>query len=154
MSSNPRQTDTQINKRTLIYVYLHAPPPPQVKGPMGVCAEIGHLSHMMSRGRGCIIDEPKQHVSVSTHHTAMDTGGSSRKWAGREEKLLGKRILGCRKVRQKSLPWFLFMKPGGVVVQHGLLTATTSLNFSLNGHEFIQGASNLLFSCLHLTLYG
>lgn len=45
-------------------------PTPPGQGPMGVCTEIGHLSHMMSRGRGCIIDEPKQHVSVSTHHTA------------------------------------------------------------------------------------
>lgn len=28
----------------------------------------------------------------------------------------------------------------------------TFLNFSLNRHEFIQRVSNLLFSCLHLTL--
>lgn len=57
---------------------------------MGVCAEIGHLSHMMSRGRGCIIDETKQHVSVSTHHTARDTGVSSRRWADREENSSGR----------------------------------------------------------------
>ena len=44
---------------------------------MGVCAEIGHLSHMMSRGMGCIIDETKQPVSASTHHSAGEEGGSS-----------------------------------------------------------------------------
>lgn len=58
-----KQTHTDLHTRTRT-----DPPPGQ--GPMGVCTEIGHLSHMMSRGWGCIIDEPKQHVSVSTHHTA------------------------------------------------------------------------------------
>lgn len=70
---------------------------------MGVCTEIGHLSHMMSRGRGCIIDEPKQHVSVSTHHTARRrrgaAGGGQRGLRTPQEEGMP----GCRKVRQKSL---------------------------------------------------
>lgn len=61
---------TLINKHALICTQLHSHPPiPPGQGLLGVCTEIGHLSHMMSRGRGCIIDEPKQHVSVSTQHT-------------------------------------------------------------------------------------
>lgn len=45
---------------------------------MGVCAEIGHLSHIKSWGRRCIIDETKQPVSVSSIHS-LDW-----KWGGRE----------------------------------------------------------------------
>lgn len=76
--------DSHTNKQTYTDLRtLARTPTPPGQGPMGVCTEIGHLSHMMSRGRGCIIDEPKQHVSVSTHHTARDTGGSSRRWAER-----------------------------------------------------------------------
>lgn len=64
------KSHTLINKHALICTQLRSHPPiPPGQGLMGVCTEIGHLSHMMSRGRGCIIDEPKQHVSVSTHHT-------------------------------------------------------------------------------------
>lgn len=73
MSSHGQQKNhTLINKHALICTQLPSHPPiPPGQGPMEVCTEIGHLSHMMSRGRGCIIDEPKQHVSVSTHHTVI-----------------------------------------------------------------------------------
>lgn len=73
----------QINIHALIYANLHPASPAPGQGPLGVCTKIGHLSHMMSRGRGYIIDEPKQHVSVSTYHPARHMGGSCRRWAER-----------------------------------------------------------------------
>lgn len=98
------KTHSLKNKHTLIYTQLHSHPPiPPGQGPMGVCTEIGHLSHMMSRGRGCIIDEPKQHVSVSTHHTV----GRRRKQqeVGTEGwELFGTVISGPCKVRQNHQP--------------------------------------------------
>lgn len=75
---------------------------PWGQGPMGVCTKIGHLSHMMSRGRGYIIDEPKQHVSVSTHRTARDMGGNSRRWAERGGNSSG-RDTALPKCRKKTL---------------------------------------------------
>lgn len=105
---------------------------------------------MMSRGRGCIIDEPKQHVSVSTHHTARHR--RKQREVGRERReLFRKGILGRRKVRQK-------ITAGDVSVNNAIKQQPdqgyngTFLNFSLNRHEIIQGVSNLLFTCLHLTL--
>lgn len=90
MGSKTAKSQTVINKYALICTQLHSHPPiPSGQGPMGVCTEIGHLSHMMSRGRGCIIDEPKQHVSVSTHHTVR----RRRKQQGVVEDSLGRGYL-------------------------------------------------------------
>lgn len=94
------KTHTQINKHALIYAHTNTYPPGQ--GPMGVCTKIGHLSHMMSRGRGYIIDEPKQHVSVSTHCTARDMGGNSRRWAERAGNS-SRRLYCDGKIRNKKI---------------------------------------------------
>lgn len=72
----------QINKPAVIYAHLHLATP-RVKALWGSAQKIGHLSHMMSRGRGYIIDESKQHVSASTYHTVRHMGGNSRRCAER-----------------------------------------------------------------------
>lgn len=143
-----------INKHTLIYTQLHSHPPiPPGRGPMGVCTEIGHLSHMMSRGRGCIIDEPKQHVSVSTQHTA-DAGGSSRRWAERGGNSSGRGYLDLVKSDRTHicLDKIKRLTLDKLIGMGGSHEDNFSLNCSINPHEIFHWASNLLFTCLHLTL--